>query len=200
MKRIIQIIRIARFALLPFLGLANGLTGMEISNQILGLQTQGNHRIVEAPTQFGVSGGGVYTVSGTMQAWHAGPGLFFDYRLNSQVTVSAETFLLMYATGDNFIDRVIKPGIYIKHWLNESWGYTGIGVDAAMVREETGDSHLELMLSLLLTGENLSLASRVNSTGDLKLSVTVLDRSNSPETRFSVMYNLGIGFDLSASP
>lgn len=187
-------------ALLAVLVLSGQAAAMEISNELSGLVSKGNNRVVEAPTQFGASVGGIYTFGSTWESWHSGPGLFFDYKLANFVTVSAEVFMLMNVSGDPWIDKILKPGFYAKHWVSESWGYTGIGIDAVLITESSGDSHFELMLSLLVTGENLSLGSRINSTGDLKLSVTVLDTSSAPETRFSVMYNLGIGFDMSESP
>ena len=149
---------------------------------------------IKAPTQIGPLMNFSYNMEGINQKnvfkfWGIGPGAFFDLNIKNIVTLSVDTCYVFRLSGAKD-DMYLKSGFYAKKWLNREWGYTGLGLQTNVI-ENDGNSIYSLDLVLLLTGENVFLQNGVNSTGDLRITLGLVDPFGGVSVRFQ--YTLGLG-------
>jgi hypothetical protein len=152
---------------------------------------------IKLPTEFGAQAEIFHSFFGDEKNWYIGPGLFFDYKMNKDVTLSANAFVSFQSFGSsNEQSIIVKPGLFVKHWLSNEWGYIGAGLEGVFYSGIDGD-YFQLMLSAIITGENVKVKKNINTIGDLKLSLSLFDTGDSNEVRFNITYSLGIAFEVS---
>ncbi len=164
-------------------------------------------KIIKAPTELGLAFAGNYYwrkdkrdngESGT--SFYLGPGFYFDYRFSKDITFSLQNFVFTDKNDVFEKSRTYSTGLFVKHWISPGWGYIGAGLESMLLKGENNGkdiSETDIMLSIIITGENVHISRSINSTGDLKAGISIWNGNERREMKFSIQYSLGIGFQLS---
>ncbi|MES0491990.1 MAG: hypothetical protein ABUK01_18495 [Leptospirales bacterium] len=150
--------------------------------------------VIQTPTQIGPLLNFSYNLERISQKkvvkfWGIGPGAFFDLNLNNIVTLSVDTCYIFDLSGTKN-DMYLKSGIYAKKWINMDWGYTGLGLQTNVIKNK-GTSTFSLDLVLLLTGESVYFKNGINTVGDLRITLGLVEPMGGVSVRFQ--YTLGLG-------
>jgi len=176
------------------------LAAVDVGNEIIDMNDEFSGEI-QAPSQIGatflVSGFTDWPRSGQSisSLYYAGPGIFADYRLNDSLTFSLSQYFVFQPFNTGVVHNGSQTGLFVKHWMSDTWGYVGLGMEYFNRHTDTG-TQSDIMVSLLLTGENVQISRRLNSVGDLKLSASAWNNQGLSDFRFQIQYNIGLGFEL----
>jgi len=155
---------------------------------------------LKSPTQIGVSGNVAFHMEGVAetiatQYWSVGPGIFFDYFLSEEFTLSADVYYIYSMSGVINSDFLL-PGIYLKHWINPDWGYFGLGLQAGL-KNLSADPKYFLDLTLILTGENVFVSREMNTCGDFRASFSLFQNyTTTPGISIRLQYTIGLAWRL----
>jgi len=132
-----------------------------------------------------------------VSSFFIGPGLFLDYSMLDQLALSAEVSGVFDVARQLDRGQSFQGGLFVKYFMSDSWGYVGAGTEVFLSNLAIGGvsvKETDIMLTLILTGENISIKDRINSTGNLRFGISVFNTLSDKSMRFYFAYVLGLGF------
>lgn len=175
----------------------NNGSGTKINSEVIGLTTQAGILAKIAYFQRGINTPTI--IDPSIPSFLTGPGIFFDYKLNNQVSLSSELSMNFDISKSVDSGRIFQAGLFAKYWLNDAWGYIGAGPELFLGNTTINGvsvAETDIMLTFIVTGENIPIKEKINSTGHIRAGFSVFNNVNDKNLRFYVAYVLGLAYDL----